>query len=82
MKQIGILNYEGNVLTLIKVSDTVFQFQDEWKNPILNCGYQTVLAFLLGEISLYDRKKRAWNYAVAHADAKTSNQQILNFITE
>lgn len=82
MKKIGILNYEGDVITLIKVSDSVFQFQDEWKNPILSCGYQTVLAFLLGEISLFDQKNRAWNYAVAHVDAKTSKQQILNFITE
>lgn len=84
IKQIGLLNYEDDVLKLQKIgdSDAHYQFRviDQWKRHIGLYTASDILLFITGAIDIIDSKNNTWNFATAHENAKPNVQEVLDFI--
>jgi len=83
-ESIGLLNFEGDVLTAHRISgileDSLFLITDQWKNPVKLLTKEQLLNFLIGDFSITDTYGRAWNWPSESEDARPSQNRLKIFI--
>jgi hypothetical protein len=77
---LGLLNYEGDVLSIKKLGKNQFMFLDQWKKNLGVYSALFVQDFIKGKVNVIDSHNKAWNFAEAHENARTSLETIINYI--
>jgi hypothetical protein len=77
---LGLLNYEGDVLSMKKLGKNQYMFLDQWKKNLGVYSASFVQDFIKGKVNVIDSHNKTWNYAEEHKDAKTSLETIINYI--
>jgi hypothetical protein len=83
MNRIGLINYEGDVVSLYK-DDTVVGFAyllvDQWGKTMIGIDLAGVYAYLSGSITVYDSRGKSWHFPSQDSEAKTELSKIINFL--
>ena len=79
-RSLELINYEGPVLSLIKLGPNKFQLLDQWKHEVQLLTRVEVLQYITGEIALSDSTGREWRHLEVHIDARPSLRRIDEFI--
>jgi hypothetical protein len=80
-KTIGLINYEGDVLKLLKASENEYVIYDQWDSIVDILNEDKFFSWLDGQISLTDSEGRKWSYTdTSHRDARTGLLKIFKYI--
>ena len=79
-KQIGLLNFEGDVLKLKKASDNEFVIYDQWDSIVEVMTFDELSDFFDGETTLIDSESNKWNWDEQHKNAKVSFKKLFNYL--
>ena len=80
--ELELLNYEGPVLKLVKMTDNKFHMIDQWKEEHSLLNRSQVLAFVTGETQVIDSRGNKYRYPEHAAAAKPTCETLNNFIYE
>lgn len=79
-KKLELVNYEGPVLTLIKITQDEFKLIDQWKKEIRKLSRVEVLQYLTGEIELEDSSGKSYSHLKTHREAKPNLKKVDSFL--
>jgi hypothetical protein len=79
-KDLGLLNYEGDVLKMKKAGEDEFVIYDQWNSIVEILTQDELFEFLDGIRPLTDSSGKTWNWADEHREAKTSLRRIFEYI--
>ena len=79
-KYFSLLNYEGDVLKMIKEGENVYAIFDQWNEIVTDLSRSELFQFLEGDITITDSKGNVWNWESAHRDAKPSLEKIFTYV--
>jgi hypothetical protein len=79
---LGLINYEGDCLKLVKDNDTL-HVKDQYGQTILqNITVENVYEFVSGDTDITDSKGKVWKFTVEHKDAKPSLFKLHEFLKD
>ena len=79
---LGLLNYEGFVLSIKKLGKGQFMFLDQWKKNLGVYSASFVDDFIKGKVNISDSHNKAWNFQDAHPGARTSLDTIIKYVEQ
>jgi len=82
MKQLGLINYEGYVISLLRAGKDKFTFIDQWGYSIITANKNMVYEFIQGNLILFDHRQNKWNWLDQSQDALTDSSEIINFLEQ
>lgn len=87
MKQLGLINYEGYVISLSVSNHPItgkknFLFIDQWGKKLIMGEKDLVWKFIIGSTTVFDSKGKGWNWLEQPGEALTDSLEILKFIEQ
>ena len=79
MKDLGLLNYEGDVLKINRDSH-LFPVYDQWNNLVDMLSRDKLFIFLEGKCNITDSTGKEWNWLKEHVDSRASLKSIYEYI--
>jgi hypothetical protein len=79
-KEIGLINYEGDVLKVKRVSEDELVIYDQWDGIVEILDREKFCNWLDGEFPLVDGDGRKWVFTEQHRDARTPLHVIFEYI--
>ena len=79
IKQLGLINYEGDVLKLLKVHDDEFVIYDQWDSIVEVLDFMKLCVWMDGETTLVDSSGKHWNFS-EHKEARQSLYNIIKYV--
>ena len=78
--KIGLINYEGDAIALVRKSESEYAIIDQWAKEILLCQTSGVIEFILGHFGVIDSKGRSWYFTKESEEARNSIVKIFEFL--
>jgi hypothetical protein len=79
-KDLGLINYEGDVLKMRKVSDDEYVIYDQWDSIVEIMNRERFCEWLDGDFPLIDSQGKHWVYTEQHRDARQALNVIFEYI--
>jgi hypothetical protein len=79
-KDMGLLNYEGDVLKLFKTDNAELVIYDQWNCIAEVLDFEGFANFLDGRIDIVDSEGKSWNWLREHPDARTRLYKIFEYL--
>lgn len=79
MKTLPLINSEGNILTA-KKRDNLYYIIDEYDAALAIFNQQALKLFIQGSITLFDSRKREWNFQNVSPGMRTTEDKLTEFI--
>lgn len=77
--RIGLLNFEGDVLQLVR-DGQMFTVIDQWKKPVAKLTIEGVLKYCSGDISIYDTAGTEWSFLKESENARVKLSKLTEFL--
>jgi hypothetical protein len=79
-KRLGLLNFEGDVLSITKEHHGAIHVYDQWSHVVMVCTREELDEWLDGKWAWTDSSGKIWNYTTEHEDARTPIEKIHHFL--
>ena len=79
MKDLGLINYEGNCLTAVHQNGNIL-IKDQYGIIVTILNIEGLNLFLKGEIDIKDSKGKSWNYLNESEEARAKKENIEKFL--
>lgn len=79
-RKMELVNYEGPVLTVIRVGPNSFTLIDQWKKEIRKLTRKDLLKYFIGDLILEDSRGSFYSHPMVHHDARPSAREIDEFM--
>jgi hypothetical protein len=79
-RRLGLINYEGDVLAMVKAGENRFEIYDQWNKLLEVASANDICDWLDGNRGIVDSEGRTWYWDEHHRDAQTPIGQILQYI--
>ena len=82
MKKIGLINYEGDCLSAVKINNYQVEIQDQYGETCLTLDIDGLYAFIDGNFDITDSRGKLWNYPSQSVEARPSNSKVYQFVKD
>jgi|688.fasta_scaffold1152949_2 hypothetical protein len=81
-KSLGLINYEGDCLKLVKDNSTL-HIKDQYGQIVMqNATVENVYEFVTGNVDIVDSKGKAWHFPSEHKEAVPSLFKLHEFLKD
>jgi hypothetical protein len=80
MKKLGLINYEGDCLSAVKINNYQVEIQDQYGETCLTLEIDGLYAFIDGNFDITDSRGKLWNYPSQSIEARPSNSKVYQFV--
>jgi hypothetical protein len=79
-KIIGLINYEGDALKLLKINSNEFVIYDQWDSIVEVLTFEELCDWFDGSFPLFDSQGKSWIYTEHSRESKQRTFNLINYI--